>query len=56
MNIKTLQALKDYIDARIEEEFASREEDSDGYRCSAIKERKTRESAWQKLIDEELKS
>ena len=43
-------ALRDYIDARIDDEFANREEGEDGYRQTAMKERKAREAAWECVV------
>ena len=51
MNKKTLDALFVYIDAKIEYEFASIEEDEDGYTSSCVTERKAMELSKQNVID-----
>ena len=55
MNKEDIKKIQKYIDAKIEYEFASREEGSDGYRISAIVERKKLEIAESELLRDELK-
>lgn len=49
MNKKEIEAIIKYVDAKIEYEFALREEGENGYRSSAIEERKAVEKALAKL-------
>lgn len=46
MNTPQAEKLREYIDAQIEYMFAKREEDSDGYRCSAPGEQELADRAW----------
>lgn len=51
MKKEILDSLFDYIDRKVEYEFASREEDEEGYTSSCADERKVMELAKQKVID-----
>ncbi len=50
MNKEVALLFKEYIDRRIEEEFAGRKVGSDGYMDAPILERKAREQAWTDLL------
>ncbi len=50
MTFDEANALKNYIDAKIEEAFAAREEGADGYRCSHPHETKAVEKAWEAVL------
>ena len=50
MTKEQLELLLEYIDAAIEYSEASKTEGEDGYRCSASKERKLKDSIKQQLI------
>jgi hypothetical protein len=46
------ELLRQYIDAKIDYEFASREEDESGDRCSAPYERREQERIWNQILRE----
>ena len=50
MRREFIETMLDYIDKKIEYEFASREEEEDGQRGSCIEERKTMEKAKETLM------
>ena len=51
MKREMLDILFDYIDKKIEYEFASIEEDEEGYTSSCVDERKAMESAKDRLVE-----